>query len=157
MVLRAFVALLGVAALLFNAALMLSDRAPGAMRSIFGDSVRRLSERLDRGGRVSALAADGQLPEGDAIVHIAVWAVAIGLVGLAVWTWIGLVAGAAVVFACSLVVEYLQGRLTDTRAVERSDIAANAAGIMVGAAAVAVCYLVWSGLAIVFARTRYEA
>jgi len=77
---RIIAALFGVSALLFNAALMLSDRAPGLTRRVLGGAQRRLSERIDADSRVR-LAADGRLPESDAIVHIGVWAVAIILVG----------------------------------------------------------------------------
>lgn len=150
--LRVIAALLGVAMLAFNAALMISDRAPSVVRRVFGDAARRLSERIDAGARVSAVASDPRLPESDALVHIAVWALAIGLVGIAVWSWAGLIVGGIAVLACSLVVEALQGRLSDTRAVEASDAAANALGVAVGATVVAGCYLTWSMLARVFGR-----
>jgi hypothetical protein len=152
--LRAFAALLGVAALLFNAALMLSDRAPGALRTIGGDFVRRLSERIDTDGRAAQVLNDPRLPESDTIVHVAVWAVAVTLVGWALWSWIGLLAGAVAVFAASLVVEAAQGRLTDTRAVEASDVSANLTGVVLGVVFVALCYLLYSALAHLFASSR---
>ena len=49
--LRAGFAALGAAVLLFNALLMLSDRAPGALRRVGGDFVRRLFARIDAGDR----------------------------------------------------------------------------------------------------------
>lgn len=150
--LRVLAALLGVGMLAFNAALMLSDRAPSVLRRVFGDSARRLFERIDAGARVSSVASDPRLPESDALVHIAVWALAIGLVGVAVWSWAGLLIGGVAVFALSLVVEVLQGRLSDTRAVEASDVAANGLGVALGAGAVAACYLAWSALALLFGR-----
>jgi len=154
--LRVVAALLGIAMLAFNAALMISDRAPSVLRRVFGDSARRLFERIDAGDRVSAITSDPRVPQSDALVHIAVWAVAIGLVGIAVWSWAGLVIGGATVLACSLVVEALQGRLSDTRAVEASDAAANALGVAVGATVVAGCYVMWSTAASVFGRDARE-
>jgi hypothetical protein len=145
--LRALIAVVGVAALLFNAALMLSDRAPAALRRLGGDFVTRLSERIDSGGRAADVLSDPRLPESDTIVHVAVWAVAVTLVGWALWRWIGLLAGAAAVFAASLVVEKLQGTYTDTRSVEASDVTANLTGVLLGTAFVAVCYVVYSAVA----------
>ena len=136
--------------LVFNAALMVSDRAPGLLRRLFGDWVRRLSERIDAGARVASVASDPRLPESDALVHVAVWALAVSLVGLAVWTWTGLAVGTIVVFACSLAVEFAQGRLSDTREVEVSDVVANAFGIAIGVTVVAACYVAWSALARLF-------
>ena len=149
--LRAFAALAGVAALLFNTMLMLSDRAPGALRRIGGDFARRLFDRID--ANPADVLADPRLPESDSIVHIAVWAMAIVLVGWAVWTWIGLAIGAVAVFAASLVVEAAQGRWSDTRAVEISDVRANAVGVLVGAVVVAMCYIAYSAIAGLFRVT----
>jgi hypothetical protein len=154
--LRAFVALVAVAALIFNVLLMLSDRAPGALRRIGGDFVRRLFDRIDVGDRADAVLADPRLPQSDAIVHVAVWAIAVALVGIAVWSWIGLLIGAVGVFAASIVVESAQSRYTDTRAVEASDVRANLAGVLVGTAFVALCYLAYSALAALF-RVRPRA
>jgi hypothetical protein len=151
--LRVFVAVLGVAALLFNVLLMMSDRAPGAMRRIGGDVVHRLFERIDAGDPAEVLA-DPRIPEGDAIVHFAVWAVAVVLFGWAVWTWIGLVIGALAVFAASMVVEVAQGRYSDTRSVEASDVRANVAGILAGVAFVAACYLAYSAVSALFGVNR---
>ena len=100
--LRAGFAVLGVGVLLFNVLLMLSDRAPGALRRVGGDFVRRLFARIDASERAADVLADPRLPESDAIVHVAVWALAVALVGLAVWTWRGLLVGAVAVFAVSL-------------------------------------------------------
>jgi hypothetical protein len=151
--LRAGFAVLGVAALLFNALLMLSDRAPGALRRIGGDVVGRLFDRVDARQRAAEVLADPRLPESDTIVHIAVWAVAVGLVGLAVWTWRGLLLGAVAVFAGSLVVEAAQGRWSDTRAVEASDVRANAVGVALGTIAVGVCYVAYSAVSALFDAT----
>lgn len=146
--LRVIAAMLGVGVLLFNAALMVSDRAPGFL----GNAARRLSARLDAGTSIRSAATDPRLPESDALVHIAVWALAIGLVGIAVWTWRGLLVGGVVVFGCSVVVEISQERLSDSRNFEMSDVAANATGVVVGASVVAVCYLTWSALARLFGK-----
>ncbi len=139
--------------LLFNLLLMLSDRAPGAIRSLGGDVVRRLFARIDASGPAAEVLADPRLPESDAIVHVAVWALAVGLIGLAVWTWRGLLVGAIAVLAASLVVEAAQGLWTDTREVETSDVRANAAGVVLGAAAVGACYLAYSAVGGLFRIT----
>ncbi len=143
--LRALFGLLGLATVLFNAALMLSDRAPSVLRRVFGDAVVRLSERIDAAGRIPA----EQLPETDAIVHIAAWAAATVLVGLTIWTWRGLVIGALTVLAVSIVVELGQGVYSSSRVVEADDAIANAAGVALGTVLAALAYLAWSTLAAV--------
>jgi hypothetical protein len=148
---RAFAALLGVMAVLFNALLMLSDRAPGALRRVGGDFIRRLFERVD--ASAADVLADPRLPESDAIVHVAVWAVAVVLVGWAVWSWVGLFVGAVAVFAGSLVVEAAQGPWSDTRAVEASDVRANAVGVVLGTIAVGICYVTYSAVSALFRDT----
>lgn len=144
---RVFAGLLGVGVLALNAAVMLSDRAPSFLRRVFGDFAGRLSDRIDAGGRPAQIATDPRLPEGDSLVHIAVWGLAIVMVGLAVWTWRGLAVGGVVVFVASIVVEVAQGRYTDTRVVELDDIVANGVGIVLGSLVVAACYLIWSAVA----------
>jgi len=150
--LRAVIAVVGVGALLFNAALMLADRAPGLLRDVGGDFVRRLFARIDTGGRGAELLDDPRLPESDAIVHFAVWAIAVVLVGWALWSWVGLFVGACAVAAASLVIEVGQGRWSDTRAVEASDAAANLAGVAAGTAFVVACYLAYSAICIALRR-----
>lgn len=142
--LRAFIALLGVGVVLFNAALMLSDRAPGVTRRIGGDLVARLSERLDASSHPARIATDPRLPPSDAIIHIGVWAVAMFLVGLALWSWRGLVLGAVITFATSAAVEIGQGRYTDTRTSQVGDLVANGVGVAAGTVAAAGCYVLWS-------------
>jgi len=152
LVLRILVALIGAAAVLFNAVLMLSDRAPGYLRRVGGDAIARLFERIDIGGRGADVLSDPRLPRSDTIVHVSVWALAVVLVGWALWSWIGLVVGSLAVFAASAAIEKLQGSVTATRQVDPSDLRANFAGVVVGAVAVALCYVAYSGLAAVFGR-----
>jgi hypothetical protein len=151
MTLRILAGMLGAGVLLFNAALMLSDRAPRATRRILGGFQRRLSERIDADSRVH-LAADEHLPESDAIVHIGVWAVAVILVGLMVWSWRGLAVAAVGVFAVSVAIEIGQGRFSETRSVETGDILANATGTAAGVAVAACAYLAWSTVASALAK-----
>lgn len=155
LVLRSLVALVGVVALCFNAVLMLSDRAPGYLSRVGGSAITRLFERVDLGGRGADVLNDPRLPRSDTIVHIAVWAVATVLVGWALWSWIGLVAGSIAVFGASAAIERLQGSVATTRQVESSDLAANFTGVVAGTAFVAVCYVAYSGLAALFARRPY--
>lgn len=138
--LRALFGALGLAVVLFNVALMLSDRAPGFLRRVFGDTVVRLSERIDATARIPA----GQLPESDAMVHIAVWAAAMLLVGLTIWTWRGLLIASLAVLATSVGVEIAQGVYSSSRAVERNDAIANTIGVVLGTLLAASAYLLWS-------------
>ena len=148
-VVRALFGLLGFAVVIFNIALMLSDRAPGFLRRVFGDAVDRLSDRIDAAARIPA----EQLPGSDAIVHIAVWGAAMALVGLTVWTWRGLVIAALAMLTVSVLVEIAQGVYSSSRAVESSDAFANAVGIGVGTSVAAIAYLLWSAGSVLFGRS----
>lgn len=152
-----FVALLGVGVVAFNAVLMLSDRAPAVSRRFGGDIIARLSERLDAESRPARLATDPRLPSSDTLVHIGVWGVAMLLVGLAVWSWRGLAVGAAIVLACSAVIEVGQSRYTNFRTFEVDDLVANALGVGAGTVAAAAGYLLWSGIAQLFGAGRQPA
>lgn len=156
--LRVAVGLLAGTAVLFNVALMISDRAPGALRRLGGEFVERLSARLDAGD-LARLATDPPVADptfagSDAVIHVAVWATAMTLCGLAVWSWRNLAAAAVVLLAGSLVVEIAQGRYTYSRAVEASDVAANAGGVLIGVTVAASCYTAWSAGAIVSRFSR---
>jgi VanZ family protein len=111
------------------------------LQSVFGDAVQRLSARIDASQR---LPSTERLPESDFLVHVGLWAVAAVLVGWTIWSWRGLVLGALTVLTISLLVEAAQGTYSETRAVEVSDVAANAVGVGLGTIAAAACYLVWS-------------
>ncbi len=141
---RTFFGLLGVGVLLFNVALMISDRAPGFTRNLFGGFARRLSDRLDAENRARELT-DANLPEGDAIVHIGVWGCAALLIMLTLWTWRGVIISAIAVFTASVIIEAAQGVYTSSREVEISDVAANATGVFLGAVSAACCFAAWSG------------
>lgn len=150
---RLFVGVLGFGAMLSTVALLLSDRAPGALRSMFGDRARQLWERIDASERVD-LPPGSELPATDFLVHIAIWAVVTTLVGLAIWSWRGLMFAAMGLAAASVLLELAQGRFADTRAVEVRDAIANLLGIAAGLVAAAACYLVWSGAAAGLRRLR---
>ncbi len=132
------VAAVGVAAVI---ALMLSDRAPSALRQMFGSYAERLSARIDASAR---LPTTDQLPESDFLVHVGLWAAVAVLVGWTLWSWRGLAVGVVVVMTTSAFVEVAQGRYSTSRAVETSDLAGNAVGVVIGAVVVAASYLVWS-------------
>lgn len=138
--LRALLGVLGLGVVLFNVALMLSDRAPGLLESVFGDAVVRLSERIDAGSRIPT----EQLPESDTIVHVAVWAIATLLVALTIWTWRGLLVTSIAMLAMSAVVEIAQGLYTSTRSIEASDVIANTIGVAIGVLLAALTYSAWS-------------
>lgn len=137
--------------MLTTAALLLSDRAPGFLRSTFGDRARRLWERIDTGNRVE-LTAGPEVTQPDFMVHVALWAVVTMLVGLAIWTWRGLVFAVGVLVVVSLGLELAQGRYAPSRNVEVDDAFANLTGIALGAAAAGLVYLVWSGAASIVRR-----
>ena len=140
--LRIPVALLSLANLAANGLIMLSDRAPGALR--------RLSTTVDAGVARAATAAgaaraaaDARIPQSDVHVHLAVWASAALLVGLAAWSWRSLLVGAGAVFALSAGMEAAQGLYSATRSVQLADLAANALGVASGAAAAAFFAVCW--------------
>jgi hypothetical protein len=143
MAVRGFIGLLALTACAFAAALMISDRAPALLVDIFGDAVRQLWDRVDTSQR-ARFATDAALPEKDFVVHVAVWASITGLVALAIWTWVGLVAAVFGVFALSVVIELAQGRFSSTRSVESMDIVANGVGVVAGAATAAVVFVGWN-------------
>lgn len=153
--LRGFIGLLALGAGLFNVALMLSDRAPALLEGIFGDFAVRLSDRLNRSEQIGSLT-EGRNPGNDTIVHIGVWAVAMALVGLAIWRWVPLIIAAVTLFTASVVIEAAQGRYSSSRNVEMSDVFANGVGVSLGVAVTAACYLTWSGLASVGGRRRSD-
>jgi hypothetical protein len=144
---RFFVGMAGLVAMMFTVAVMLSDRAPGALKAVFGDRLRALWERIDASGRAPSIATEASQAPTDFIVHILIWAVVASLVGLAIWTWRGLAIGAVALFASSIFIELAQGRYADTRVVEARDVLANGIGIMLGTVVAAAAYLVWSGTA----------
>lgn len=144
-----------MAALIFNAALMLSDRAPRLTRRVLGSFQRRLSERIDADSRIR-VAADSHLPEGDAVVHIGVWAVAVVLIGLTVWSWRRLAISAIGILALSIAIELGQGSFSETRSVESSDVVANGTGVAVGVAVTALAYLAWSAVAATITKATHR-
>ncbi|MFK7917315.1 MAG: hypothetical protein AB8G14_04490 [Ilumatobacter sp.] len=152
---RVVIGLAAAATALFNVALMLSDRAPGLTKRLFGDFAVRLSARLDASARFGELT-DGRTPGNDAIVHIGVWAVAMTLVGLAVWRWTSLAIASLVLFVGSVFVEIGQGRYSSTRAVEMSDVLANGVGVGAGVVVCALTYLAGSVAAAAATAARYR-
>jgi len=141
--------LLGVAALAVNAVILLSDRAPGLLS--------RLSARIDAGvnratgaAGVDVPGAGVRVPQSDFGLHVAIWAVAALIVGLAMWSWASLVMGAATVLAASVALEFAQEPYTRTRTVQMADLLANTLGVVTGTYAVVAFALAWR----LFFRTR---
>ena len=110
---------------------------------MFGARAQQLWERVDASERVD-LPPGGVLPSTDFFVHVAIWAVVAGLLGLTVWTWRGLAASGLVLAALAGVLELAQGRVTRRGPSRGSDAVANVIGIGVGLAAAAGCLLAWS-------------
>lgn len=113
---------------------------------MLGDRVRRLWDRIDASARIDAPAAS-ELPPTDFVVHVAVWAAVTFLVGLAVWSWSGLVVAVVATAVLSAGVELAQGRWSISRSVEFDDAVANVAGVAAGALLAGACYALWSGVA----------
>lgn len=150
---RLFVGFVAFGAALTTMALLLSDRAPGALESIFGERARRLWERIDASGRVD-LPQERDLPPADFFVHVGIWAVMATLIGLTIWSWRGLLIGAVLLVISSVTLELAQGRYSTTRQVEFRDGVANVGGIVCGLVVAAASYLAWSGVAGVARRLR---
>lgn len=134
--------LLSLGALAANAVILLSDRAPGVFR--------QLSARIDAGVHRAAGAAGVDVPGGsvrvpqsDFDVHVAIWAVAALLVGLAMWSWASLVVGSAAVLVASVALELAQEAYSRSRTVQFEDVIANILGVVTGTCAVAAFALLW--------------
>ena len=134
--------LLSLGSFTVNAVILLSDRAPGVLS--------RVSSRLDAGVHRAAGAAgvdvpggSVQVPQSDFDVHVAIWAVAALLVGLAMWSWASLVVGSAAVLVTSVGLELAQHFYTRSRHVQFEDVMGNTLGVVTGTCAVALFALVW--------------
>jgi len=139
---RAGIGLLTFAGAGFAALLMLADRAPGVLKTVFGSAAERLWARVD--ARAPGLGEQARARP-DFIVHVAVWAVVTVLLALTIWTLWGVFAAAVLTFSLSLLLEVGQGVLTTSREVQASDVAANACGVALGSAAAAlVVVTTWS-------------
>lgn len=125
--------------------LMLSDRAPGALRSV--------SDRLDAPARLPPNAVGDVTPASDTLVHLVVWGVVSALVGLVAWSWRSLAVGALGVLALATFVELAQDPLTRTRTTEASDLVTNAVGVGAGVLVVALWTLAWRA----WSRVRLDA
>ncbi|HEX2046399.1 MAG TPA: hypothetical protein VHF27_01455 [Acidimicrobiales bacterium] len=134
--------LLSLAAVAANAAILLSDRAPG----LLGRLARRIDAGVDRAANAAGIDVPGRdvrVPRSDFDVHVAIWAVAALLVGLAMWSWLSLLVGNGLVLAASMVLELAQAGYSRTRSVEMADVAGNAVGVAVGTLAVGAFALFW--------------
>lgn len=142
--------LLSLVSLAVNVVLLLSDRAPGVLS--------RLSSRIDAGAHRAAGAAGVNVPGGsvrvpqsDFDVHVAIWAVAALLVGLAMWSWASLVVGNAAVLVASAGIELSQQFFSRSRTLQLQDLLGNVLGVTIGTCAVAAFALVWN---LVFSTRR---
>jgi len=154
---RVFVGLLSSVAMLITAALLLSDSAPGVLQTVFGERARQLWNRIDAGNRIgdaSTGSTAAEITQPDFLVHLALWTIIAALVGIAIWTWRGVMIASVALAAIAIGLELAQGRYATTRAVEASDAAANLAGIALGSSIAACCFLAWSAVAISVRRLR---
>lgn len=149
---RAVIAVGALATGLFSAALLLSDRAPGVLRTVLGPRIERLWNRVDLAGRPAELAGEAA-SQPDAVVHVVLWAVVTVLAVLTLWSWRATPFVVVAVAAASLVIELGQGVWSETRAVERSDMAANLLGTGIGAAVAIAAMGLWSALGSLTSRS----
>ncbi len=145
---RVIPTLLILGALAANAAILLSDRAPGLLS--------RVSNRIDagRGARAADVARAHISADSDFAVHVMIWAVGAVLVGLAAWSWLSMLLGGAALFASSVALEAAQHFFTTTRIVQAADVAGNALGVAAGLALVTAFALVWRATGAVFGASR---
>jgi hypothetical protein len=143
LVIRAAFGFLTLAGLLFTGALLLSDRAPRLLRAVLGDASERLWARIDAAGAPTAIGQEARARP-DFLVHVVVWALVTALAGLAVWSLRGLAVVMAGAFGAGLVLEFLQGRWTRSRAVEFADVVGNATGVVAGGIAALGVMGLWS-------------
>jgi hypothetical protein len=134
--------LLGLVSFAVNLVVLLSDRAPGLLS--------RLSLRIDAGAHRAAGAAGVDVPGGsvrvpqsDFDVHVAIWAVAALLVGLAMWSWASLVMGSATVLVASVGIELSQEAFSQSRNLQLQDLIGNVLGVVTGTSAVVAFALAW--------------
>ncbi|NNE10896.1 MAG: VanZ family protein [Ilumatobacter sp.] len=150
---RAVIAGLAALALVAAGVLLLSDRAPDVLRTLFGERARELSRRIDARANIE-LDPGRTIPDIDVVVHVAMWAGVMFLIGLALWSWRGLPVAMAAVAGSSLAIELAQGRWSRTRAVESEDMIGNVSGVVLGGVSAAACYAVWSAGAALRRRHR---
>lgn len=136
---RPLISVLALGALIGLALVMLSDSAPG----ILGDVSERVAVRVDdrapdARGSLSDAVAGTPAEERDVQAHIALWATAAFLLGLASWSWGSLAGITVLVLGAATTLELVQERLAPTRITETSDLYANAVGILIGLVAVVV-------------------
>ena len=92
---------------------------------------------------VDVPGGDVPIPRSDFDVHVAIWAVAALLVGLAMWSWLSLFVVSGCLFAGSVALELAQAGYSRSRTVELSDLAGNAVGVLSGGVAVAAFAALW--------------
>jgi hypothetical protein len=135
--------LLSLGSFAANGAILLSDRAPGFL----GRLSARVDAGLSRAAGATGLDVPGRdvgVPRSDFDVHVAIWALAALLVGLATWSWLSLLLANGLVFSASVGLELSQRFLTTSRQVQLQDLFGNALGVVTGTCAVAAFALLWS-------------
>ncbi len=139
MVARWLAGLAAAVVLAVNTVVLLSDRAPGLLH--------RLSDRLAVDTlRVTAaqVAPGSDLPRSYFLMHVALWALATALVGLAMGSTGSKVVAAGLVLLYSAGVELAQAMVTDSRSPQPADMVANTLGVAAGlAVAVGVGFALW--------------
>ena len=134
--------LLALGAFAANAAILLSDRAPGFLSRLS----RRIDAGVSRAAGATGLDVPGRglnVPQSDFDVHVAIWAVAALLVGLAMWSWASLLLGSGLVFVASVGLELAQSAFTRSRTVQFHDLLGNAVGVLTGTCVVAAFALAY--------------
>ena len=134
--------LLSLSAIAANAVILFSDRAPGFLSRISA----RLDAGVSRAADATGLDVPGRelsVPSSDFDVHVAIWAVAALLVGLATWSWASLFLANGAVFVGSVGMELAQPVFSNSRTVQLPDLFGNAVGVLAGTCAVAAFALAY--------------
>ena len=120
-----------------------SPTGPPACSAVSPAASTRASNGAANATGVDVAGRDVHIPQSDFDVHVAIWAVAALLVGLAMWSWLSLLIANGLMFSGSVALELAQATYTRSRNVELGDPAANAVGVVVGTLAVAAFAVLW--------------
>jgi hypothetical protein len=134
--------LLSLGSFAANAVILLSDRAPG----LLGRLSARVDAGISRAAGATGLDVPGRdvgVPRSDFDVHVAIWALAALLVGLAAWSWVSLLLANGLVLSGSVALELSQRFLTTSRQVQLQDLLGNTLGVLAGTCAVAAFAVLW--------------
>lgn len=131
---RGVLVIVTLLALVAVVALLLSERAPGAVGEVTDRVSGRLTSEAPETSAQARRALDRTgIDEADTIAHIAMWGTVTVLVALTMWSWRSLVVALMVIVVVSTGVELIQETIAPSRITEWRDVGANLVGITGGA------------------------